>query len=204
MPTSQRIELIDGLKATVELSDECKEDSNTIWERVKAETKMGYTTSGERTLFFTDECPYFHIEITNNTEYDFIEGSQISWCVAIGEGMPEPVYSGTIDIELSQGETKKYELGGNLLAFEGHGVVGLTSGGHSGRGNSAERELSSGNLSTYSPVYTFSIWDREEYREIHQKTREAQEASTTAALILMFIGLAQLLLFLYQIGVLTS
>ncbi|WP_255192711.1 hypothetical protein [Natronobeatus ordinarius] len=199
MPASQTVTLIDGVDATVRAAEEDEHESKSMLEIVMLSMRPGYTDGGDRTIYFTDEKPNFRVEVTNETEYNFVEGSKISWCIAIGEGMPKPVHRGTIDINIPSGETREYEFGGDLLAFEGHGVVGLTSGGHSGGSKSLDRTLSSGSLNTYSPALSFSVWDREHYKVIHEGPKKMQETAVFITIVVAMVGLAQLLITFHQI-----
>ncbi|QKY21205.1 hypothetical protein B4589_012775 [Halolamina sp. CBA1230] len=193
MPASQPIIFHDGLEARVDPIDERQDSELTLFQRAKNEVEPGKTSGGRRTIYFTDERPRFTVEITNNTEYDFVEGSSVSWYIAIGDGMPEPVYQGKLDIEIPQGESREYEFGGELLAFEGHGVIGLDAGGHSGKGDSVQRKLHAGSGANYSPAYTFSVWDRDHYRVIHERPKEMQRLATMTTLLVAMIGIFQLM-----------
>lgn len=193
MPASQPVTFHEGLEATVEPIDEGQDSDLTLFQRARNEVEPGKTPGGRRTIYFTDERPRFTVEITNNTEYDFIEGSSVSWYIAIGDGMPEPVYQGKLDIEIPQGESREYEFGGELLAFEGHGVIGLDAGGHSGKGGSMERELHAGSGTNYSPAYSFSVWDRDHYRVIHERPKEMQRTAMMITFLVAMIGMFQLM-----------
>jgi hypothetical protein len=193
MPASQPVTFHESLEATVKPVDEGEDDGLSLLQRARNEVEPGETSGGRRTIYFTDERPRFTVEITNNTEYDFVEGSSVSWYIAIGDGMPKPVYQGKLDIEIPQGESREYEFGGELLAFEGHGVIGLSAGSHSGKGDSVERELRPGSGTNYSPAYSFSVWDRDHYQVIHERPKEMQKTAMIITFVVAMVGILQLM-----------
>lgn len=66
MPASQAVDVFRGLTVEVKPVDE------------------------EPDVFFTDQSPKFKLIVRNVTDYNFVEGSELTWYLAIGPGMPEP------------------------------------------------------------------------------------------------------------------
>lgn len=167
MPASEPVELVDGLFATIE---PLKEPDS---------------------IFFTRDKPIFELTLTNNSEYHFVKGSQMNWVIGVGQGMPEPIYLETLDVEIPKGESRTYKIGGKLLAFEGHGVIGVTSGGHSGKSDSDERTLTQSHGTTYNPAYTFSVWDEDHYSIIHEKPKQMMRWTMILSALVVILGLIQ-------------
>lgn len=131
MPASQPVEFYRGLEGTIE------------------------PVGKESEVHFTDESPSFQLTLLNPTDFEFVEDSAIIWVIAIGEGEPEPIYSDKLEFELGPNESKTFEIGGQLLAYEGHGVVGLNCGG--ARTDEKERVLRPGSINMGSePVRSSS------------------------------------------------
>lgn len=149
--------------------------------------------SQEPTVYFTDQSPRFRLIIRNRTEFNFVEGSSIRWVIAIGSGMPSPIYSEAIDIEVPAGEEREYEIGGKLLAFEGHGVIGVSAGGALGSGD-PNYELRERRAQSYDAVYTFSVWDRSQYESLHETPKKLQRASLYLTGAVVFFALIQIVL----------
>lgn len=149
--------------------------------------------NGEPDVYFTDESPSFELTVRNPTEYNFAKGSSIRWVIAIGSGMPSPIYNEVVDIEVPPGEERKYKIGGKLLAFEGHGVVGVSAGGATGLGD-PDYELRERRARNYDPVYTFSVWDRSQYETLHERPKKLQKASLILSAAIVFFAIVQIIL----------
>lgn len=170
MPASQTVNWFDGLKITVEP----KEDGKGI--------------------YYTDECPHFCLKIENDGEYHLHEGSELSWYVAVGDGQPTPHHREVQEIEIARGESKEYTIGGKLLAYEGHGIIGVANGGVSVRGpEQGQGIMKTSNTGSYEPVLTFSVWDREHYRILHKKPREWQKYAVAGTVVIAASAVIQLM-----------
>lgn len=170
MPASQAVDVFRGLTVEVKPVDE------------------------EPDVFFTDQSPKFKLIVRNVTDYNFVEGSELTWYLAIGPGMPEPVYKKDLSIEVPTGEKREYEIGGELLAFDGHGVVGVLAGGASGRGEPDYELRSAGALNNYEPAYTFSVWDRSYYKSAHEHPQKLQKIAIFATGAIVLFSLVQLVI----------
>lgn len=143
----------------------------------------------EPDVYFTDQSPTFKLILRNPSETTFVEGSSLRWYLAIGDGMPEPVHTGLIQFELGPGEKVDFEIGDELLAFAGHGVVGV--GVRPARGaNSSELKVRSGRVSdSYTPLYSFSVWDESVYETQHEYPQRLQRITIglTGAVVLFAV-----------------
>lgn len=167
MPASKSVDLFRGLVADVEPVGE------------------------EPDVYYTDQSPKFVLTIHNPTEYDFVEGSSIRWVLAVGSGIPSPMYDEELSIEVPAGETREYEIGGELLAFEGHGVIGVSASGARDDGE-PPYELWETEPRNYDPVYTFSVWDRSQYESLHERPKRLQRASLYLTGAVVFFALVQI------------
>ncbi|MFC7028521.1 hypothetical protein ACFQH8_16050 [Halomicroarcula sp. GCM10025710] len=104
MPATQTITIFDGLEIKVEPVEE------------------------PDPVYFTSDEPEFNIHLRNNdAEYEFSEGSALLWTI---ETNPmQVVHSGEVEFgPLDHGEETTVTVGGKVLAYEGHGVLGVASG----------------------------------------------------------------------------
>lgn len=145
-----------------------------------------------REVFFTDEAPDFKLILRNTSEHNFVEGSEIKWCIAIGSGRPEPFHSEDVGFELPPGGEVELDIGGEVLAYEGHGVIGVDTGSASGRGD-PDYELNAGRRpENYDAVYSFSVWDRSQYEAQHEYPLLLQKRSvylTAGIVVFAFLSL---------------
>jgi hypothetical protein len=116
----------------------------------------------------------FKITVRNPTDYHFTEGSEFTWCLAIGTGRPEIIHQNDVEFELGPGEESTFLIGDHTFAFEGHGVIGVQSGAARGRGD-PEYTLQSRMNQNYHPTYTFSVWDRSHYDVVHEQPKRLQK-----------------------------
>lgn len=172
MPASRSVDVFKGLIVEIEPKNE------------------------EQEVYFTDESPEFKMVVQNPTKYNFESGSAIRWVIAIGSGMPSPVYNEVQSIEVPPGEEREYEIGGELLAFEGHGVVGVSAGGAKGRGE-PDYELRDRKARSYEAAYTFSVWDRSQYESLHERPRDLQKASIALSVAIVVFTIVQITILLF-------
>lgn len=175
MPASRTVELHDGIYGVV---------------KPKNETKP---------IYFTDEDPVFVVEITNENDFDLGNDSTVQWTIGIGEGKPEPVFQGLIEIEVPAGETRTYEIGEEYLSYEGHAVIGLGAGGLTGKNSKNERTLRKPAGTMTSPSFSFSIWDREHYEVVHEIPRERQKYALYVSAAIAFFAFVQLFVAVFNV-----
>jgi len=147
----------------------------------------------DRRLFFTDERPEFELTIHNEMDAKLDDESELRWGVGIGEGKPEAHIQDSVDVgEIPSNEARTVEIGGELLALEGHGVIALKAGGVSNPSGDV-RSLSSNDLKeNYEVPYTFSVWDRENYETVHERPVKYQRFSVFFAVVVAVLGLVQI------------
>lgn len=168
MPASEPVELVEGLWASVDPIDQ------------------------PRPVYFTHERPTFDLKLLNRSDHHVVDGSRMNWAVGVGSGMPEPIHREAIDIEVPKGESRHYEIGGKLLAFEGHGVVGVSCGGLGGSPDGDERTVRASGSSSYSPVYTFSVRDEAHYELTHERPRRVLRWTMVLSGLVVLLALIQL------------
>ncbi|TKX69258.1 hypothetical protein [Halorubrum sp. SP9] len=93
-------------------------------------------------LFFTDEKPKFERTIHNEMDGDIGPESEVRWGIGIGEGRPRPHIQESRSVKVPAQSSRTYEVGGELLALEGHCVFGVKAGSVSNP-QGDERSLSS-------------------------------------------------------------
>jgi len=148
----------------------------------------------ESRLFFTDEKPSFELTIHNEMDGDIGPESEVRWGIGIGEGRPAPHIEESLSIEVPAKSSRSYEIGGELLALEGHGVIGVKGGSVRGP-QSDERTLSSQDLRDHYDVpFSFSVWDRENYKIQHERPVKYQKFSVAFAIVVAVLALAQIIL----------
>lgn len=170
MPASQAIDIYPELTVEVEPIDD------------------------EPEVYFTNQKPKFNLKISNSTDYNFIEGSELTWLIAIGSGMPEYTYKDYLSFEIEPGEEKEFEIGGELLAFEGHGVIGVSTGHPRRRGDQDFELQRANNVSRYNAVYTFSVWDKSQYEMVHELPKKLQKIAIAGTAAIVFFSIVQLVI----------
>lgn len=150
MPASRSVDVFRGLTAEVE------------------------PIGPEQEVYFTDQSPEFKLILRNPTDSDFVDGSLITWCLAIGSGKAEPFYTERRRIELPAGEQIELEIGDEVLAYEGHGVVGVSVRDARGDGDPDYQLRASSTVNDYQAVYSFSVWDRSQYESQHEYPQKLQ------------------------------
>ena len=123
-------------------------------------------------VYFTDQRPEFEISVTNKSGHDLGPDAQIRWIIGIGSGQPDPVQTGFIDVPLVDGETISEVIGDELLAYDGHGVLGVAYGGI--YGDEGDKKLHSRDSSHIHPLYTFTVWDRSLFETVHEQPKNLQ------------------------------
>jgi len=176
MPATQTIDVFDGLEFNVEPVEE------------------------PDPVFFTSDNPEFNVHIRNNdAKYDFSEGSTFRWTI---ETNPMQVVH-TNEVEfgpLDHGEETTVTIGGKVLAYEGHGVVGIATSGASGTKESGRRELLTGRANSADPAYSFHVWDNSHYDASIQQPKRLQRAMFGTSVLLIVFALIQVLLAIGMIG----
>lgn len=176
MPATQIIEIFDGLEIEVEPVDE------------------------PDPVYFTDEKPEFNIHLRNNdSDYEFAEESALQWTI---ETNPmQVVHTGEVEFgPFDHGEETTVTVGGKVLAYEGHGVFGISTAGASGTNDSDRRKLKSGHQDSADPAYSFSVWDRSDYSASIQQPKRLQLAVIGTSVVLILFALVQVLLALGVFG----
>ncbi|MFC7251091.1 hypothetical protein ACFQJ5_14750 [Halomicroarcula sp. GCM10025324] len=169
MPATQTITIFDGLEIKVEPVEE------------------------PDPVYFTSDEPEFNIHLRNNdAEYEFSEGSALLWTI---ETNPmQVVHSGEVEFgPLDHGEETTVTVGGKVLAYEGHGVLGVASGA-SGTNDSHRWELNAGRRNSADPAYSFSVWDESDYNASIRRPKRMQLAMVGTSVILIVFALIQILL----------
>jgi len=170
MPATQTITVFDGLEIEVEPVEE------------------------PDPVYFTSDEPEFKIHLRNNdAKYDFSEESEIRWTI---ETNPmQVVHTGEVKFgTLDRGEETTVTVGNKVLAYEGHGVLGIATSGASGKGNSDRRKLNAGNQRSAEPAYSFSVWDESDYNASIRRPKQMQLAMIGTSAILIVFALIQILL----------
>lgn len=166
MPASTPVDLHNGLTAEVEPIED------------------------DREVYFTDEAPAFRLILRNESNLDFASNSGFRWYLAVGQGMPRPFHSDYIKFELEEDEQKVFEIGNEVLAFEGHGVIGISHGNVNKPNDSTYRMKVGGKkYGEYDPLYSFSVWDRSQYETQHEYPQRLQRLAVylTAGIVVFSI-----------------
>ncbi|AHZ23563.1 hypothetical protein E6P09_14240 [Haloferax mediterranei ATCC 33500] len=154
---------------------------------VTAEVKPKET---DRDIYFTDESPEFTLSVSNHLDADLREDSRLTWSIAVGDGYPDPYVREHLEIPVPANETVDFTIGGEQLAFEGHGIVGLSAGGMGGP-RSDEPVLQKSTSNSYNPALSFSIWDREHYDVIHRQPKRTQELALLSSVAVVILAIIQ-------------
>jgi hypothetical protein len=170
MPATQTIDVFDGLEIRVEPVQE------------------------PDPIYFTSDEPEFDVHLQNNdAKYEFAEESAFRWTI---ETNPMQVIH-TDEVEfgpLDYGEEKTITVGEKVLAYEGHGVLGISTAGASGVSGSDRWELNSGKASSADPAYSFSVWDESDYTASVEQPKRLQLAMLVTSVMLIVFALIQVLL----------
>lgn len=170
MPATQMIDVFDGLEFRVEPEEE------------------------PDPVYFTSNEPEFDVHITNNdSEYNYSEDSEFRWTI---ESSPENVvHTGEVGFgPLDNGEVTTVSVGGRVLAYEGHGVLGISIGGASGKGDSDLREVNAGRETGARPAYSFHVWDESHYNAAIERPRKLQLAMVGTSIVLIAFAAVQVIL----------
>lgn len=145
-------------------------------------------------VYFSSDKPEFNVHIRNkDAKYDFSEESALAWTI---ETNPMQVVH-TDEVEfgpLDRGEETTVTVGGKVLAYEGHGVFGVSTGGASGKGESDRRKLNVGRAGSADPAYSFHVWDNSHYDASIRQPKRLQLAMFGTSVMLILFALVQLLL----------
>lgn len=170
MPATQTIDLLDGLEIRVEPVKE------------------------PDPVYFTSDEPEFNVHIRNDdAKYDFTEDSAFRWTI---ETNPMQVVH-TDEVKfgpLDRGEEITVTVGGKVLAYEGHGVLGISTGHPSGKGGSNRWRLNAGGKRSADPAYSFSVWDESDYNASVRQPKRLQIALLVTSVMLIVFALVQVLL----------
>lgn len=170
MPATQVIDVFDGLEFHVEPVQE------------------------PNPVYFTSDEPEFNVHIRNTgAEYEFSDESAFRWTI---ETNPmQVVHTGEVEFgSLCHGEETTVTVGERVLAYEGHGVLGISIGGASGKGDTDRRKLNAGRESGARPAYSFHVWDRSHYKASIERPWKLQ-------LAMVFTSLALIVFAVIQVGI---
>lgn len=170
MPATQVIDVFDGLEFQVEPVEE------------------------PDPVYFTSDEPEFKIHINNDdSKYEYTDDSEIRWTI---ESSPDHVYhTGVVEFgPLVHGEETTVIVGGRGLAYEGHGVFGISIGGAGGETESGRRELSSGRERDSQPAFSFHVWDKSHYKAAIERPKRLQLAMIGTSIVLILFAAVQMLL----------
>lgn len=169
MPATQELEYFDGLKFVVEPVDP------------------------PDPVYFTDDRPEFDVTIINDdSKYDFGAGSKFTWVIQT-EPFQE-IYSETAEFgPLERGESETVRIGGRVLAYDGHGTIGISISGASGGGEDSRRKLSHGKRKNMDPAYSYRVWDKSDYEASVRRPRELQKALIYTSIVLIAFAAVQIL-----------
>lgn len=166
-------------------------DESNIDGEVTISANLQNVDSG---VYYTDEELEFTIEISNDTNYT-LTGPYVEVVVAIGDAKPEPFYSGTYQKDdIPPGETATIDESVDAMVLEGHVKVGIATPLLPST-NPATKETGFmarlGDQDGYEPLASFSVWDRDHYREIHERPQEMQEVASFTSLAVVFLAIIQ-------------
>jgi hypothetical protein len=170
MPATQTIDVFDGLEIRVE------------------------PVEGPDPVYFTDQEPEFDVHLRNNgAKYEFTGDSTFRWTI---ETSPmQVIHTGEAKFgPLDYGEETTVTVGGKVLAYEGHGVLGISTTGASGVNDSDRWKLNSGRANSADPAYSFSVWDESDYNASVRQPRRLQLAVLLTSVMLILFALIQVLL----------
>lgn len=170
MPATQTITVFDGLEINVEPVEE------------------------PDPVYFTSDEPKFDVHVqNNNAKYEFSEDSALRWTI---ETNPmQVVHTGEVQFgPLDHGEETTVTVGGKVLAYEGHGILGISTSGASGKNESHRWELNAGRQRFADPAYSFSVWDESDYNASIRQPKRMQLAMISTSVILIVFALIQILL----------
>ncbi|WP_134670433.1 hypothetical protein [Halorussus marinus] len=176
MPATQTINVFDGLEICVEPVEE------------------------PDPVYFTSNEPEFEVHLRNNdAKYEFSEDSAFRWTI---ETNPmQVVHTGEVEFgPLDHGEETTVTVGGRVLAYEGHGVFGISTAGASGKSGSDRWELTAGRERSADPAYSFSVWDESDYNASIRRPKRLQLAMFGTSVVLIVFALIQILLAMGFIG----
>lgn len=157
-------------------------------------------------IYFTDEDPEFDLIVENGLDRPVItrEEEGIIWVLGVGQDAPDPEYAQSIEIDLEPGEIQKHRIGGELLAYEGNGVIGINRGSTLYGGADADTviiEAQDPSLGGYRWLYTFTVWDESHYNAIHEQPQKLLRWSLImslgvliAALVTAAVGIVRIAL----------
>jgi len=139
-------------------------------------------------VFYTDENPTFKLKISNLTDTP-VEGT-FPWHLDIGNGKMRISKNAEVRIDGNSEEIRS--LTPSLLAVQDSGYIAAELPYE----QSIEVENGVIKLSTAAgetPLYTFSVWDRDFYRANYVWPRRSQIASVVLAVLIVLVGVISLL-----------
>lgn len=144
-------------------------------------------------VYWTDQSPEFRIQLHNSedSKYEWTGGSELTINIEIDGDL---IHAETIEfgpLEYGEEETQVFES--NVLAYEGHGVVSVDSGGAVNTGSEDRAKLQPGGHS-FNPVYSFSVWDKSHYTSTVRRPRQLQLALLTTSVVLIIFAAVQIYL----------
>lgn len=166
MPATQQLEFFEGLEVWVEPEEE------------------------PDPVYFTSDKPEFNVHLRNNdSEYVNTGDSEFRWTIESNPGAV--THTGVAEFgPVNYGEEVVVTVGGRTLAYEGHGVLGISVGGASGKASSDRREVSAGTDAGAQPAYSFHVWDESHYDASIERPKRLQLAMIgTSIVLILFAGL---------------
>lgn len=167
MPASQHIDVFNGLEIFAE------------------------PTKKPDPVFFTDQAPEFEVTLRNNdAKYEWSEDSSIRWTIETGKG--DIIHTDKVEFgPLDNGEETTIMAGGEILAYEGHGVFGVATGSASSTSTN-RRRLKAGRERNTDPVYSYSVWDRSHYNASVQWPKRLQIGLIVTSIVLILFAVVQI------------
>lgn len=159
-------------------------------------------------VYFTDEAPEFELVITNETDRHVTsyEDEGVIWVLALGTGIPEAYKWESEEVEIEPHGEQRIRIGGELLAHEGNASIAINRN-IGFRGNSSDDPivLDPGpfDKENLRNLYTFTIWDRSHYEEVHEQPKRLQKWVVFLSVLVALLAAIQIAIGLFQIGVLS-
>lgn len=146
-------------------------------------------------VYFTDQTPAFRVLVTNDcADYEFAEDCEFTWEIEMDGPTDEPLHAGTATFgPLAAGETEAVRIGGEPLAYEGHGVLSIGVGNAISTNGEFWR-IDCEHQPETDPVYTFSVYNKHHYLEAHRRPRRLRSAILFASSVLILVAFVQVAL----------
>lgn len=145
-------------------------------------------------VYFTDDDLSFTITIENDSDYTLKE-PYIEVIVAVGDGKPEPLSRITHEPEdILPGDNCNLTGSVDAMVLEGHAIVGVVTPSlrsiDTGE-KTVHYSADYGAKGTYEPLASFTVWDRDHYREVHERPQQAQRLAAFTSLAVVYLAMLQ-------------